>query len=339
MFNTYVDTLIQELNSLNLGIKFGPELISVLMYADDLCLIAENEADLQIMLNTVAEWSRKWRLSVNVSKTCVIHFRSQSIPRTNVQFTYQGYDIEVVTHTRYLGLTFNEHMDYSIMANVLAESSSRALGALISKVYKAKGFQFKTYEHIFKCTVQPVMEYAAEIWGYKHYGRLETVMHRAIKTFMGVGKTCPTPVILGDTGWLPSQVTRKVKMVAWWNKLQQMDTTRLTRNIFEHDLALAQNGKNTWAKDIKGILCECGLENNFCLNNQPVGIQTVQKKLKEAFISKWTREVASMSKLTHYAMIKDNFGLEEYVTAKYLTHKQRGILVSTRAGTLPIETE
>ena len=339
MFITYVDTLIQELNSQNLGIQFGPEHINALMYADDMCLIAETESDLQAMIDTVSAWSRKWRLKVNVSKTCIIHFRPQNTTRTSVQFHYNGDPIEIVAQARYLGLTLTEHLDYTIMANALAESSSRALGALISKLFRAKGMHFKTYEHLFKCTVQPVMEYAAEIWGYKQYGKMETVLLRAIKTFMGVGKTCPTPVVLGDSGWMPAQLSRKLKMMTWWNKLQMMDRSRLTRRIFEHDITLAAKGKNTWSSDIKRIMRECQMEDQFHLQDEPINLCTIEQRLREEFKVIWLREIASMTKLTTYANIKENCDCEEYITARYLSYKQRAMLTSARAGILPIEVE
>ena len=43
--------------------------ISILLYADDIALIASNEVDLQRMLNVLSEWSIKWRISINEKKT------------------------------------------------------------------------------------------------------------------------------------------------------------------------------------------------------------------------------------------------------------------------------
>ncbi len=61
--------------------------VCLLLYADDLCLIADYERDLQVMLNVLSDWCGKWKMNVNVNKTKVVHFRPLSILRTDTQFT------------------------------------------------------------------------------------------------------------------------------------------------------------------------------------------------------------------------------------------------------------
>ena len=46
-----------------------------------------------------------------------------------------------------------------------------------------------------------------------------------------------------------------------------------------------------------------------------------------------------MSKLALYKSIKQTTGLEPYVTAKFLSYRQRGVVTAARAGTLPLEIE
>jgi len=51
------------------GIKIGGRLINILRYADDTVLIAENEHDLQNLLNNVERESRMKGLELNSKKT------------------------------------------------------------------------------------------------------------------------------------------------------------------------------------------------------------------------------------------------------------------------------
>ena len=41
------------------------KIISILLYADDIVIIAETDENLQIMLNVVNSWCDKWQLQVN----------------------------------------------------------------------------------------------------------------------------------------------------------------------------------------------------------------------------------------------------------------------------------
>jgi hypothetical protein len=51
--------------------------MNILLYADDIVLLAEKEEDLQALLFIVENWCKKWRLEVNLSKTNIMHVRPQ----------------------------------------------------------------------------------------------------------------------------------------------------------------------------------------------------------------------------------------------------------------------
>ena len=54
------------------GAALGDERMAILMFADDMVLLAEGEEELQRMMDRVKEYCDKWRLEVNVSKTKVM---------------------------------------------------------------------------------------------------------------------------------------------------------------------------------------------------------------------------------------------------------------------------
>ncbi|OLY84452.1 hypothetical protein AYI68_g1385 [Smittium mucronatum] len=74
--------------------------ITGLLFADDAVLLAESEADMQIALNQITDWSNTWEMTVNVSKCGAMNvtgpqssdliLRGQNIPKTD-QYTYLGY--------------------------------------------------------------------------------------------------------------------------------------------------------------------------------------------------------------------------------------------------------
>ena len=74
LFSIYINDLAQEINRLNCGVNLDGTIISVLQYADDIVLIAPTEENLQLMLDTMNSWCRKWKLTVNQEKPKVIHF-------------------------------------------------------------------------------------------------------------------------------------------------------------------------------------------------------------------------------------------------------------------------
>ena len=48
------------------------------------------------------------------------------------------------------------------------------------------------------CTVNPVLDYATEVWGYVKNSSTDLVQLKAIRAFLGVHKFAPNPAIIGD---------------------------------------------------------------------------------------------------------------------------------------------
>lgn len=69
----YINDLVNDINSLSAGVTMDEKVISSLLYADDIALIAPDEISLQKMLDEVGEWCKRWRLIVNKEKTKILH--------------------------------------------------------------------------------------------------------------------------------------------------------------------------------------------------------------------------------------------------------------------------
>jgi len=110
LFSLYVNDLAESIKDLNCGVDIGDSNLSILLYADDIVLIAPTEDELQTMLNHVDSWCFKWRLSINENKTKVLHFRPKSTPRSQTCFSIGSTNIEYSSNYKYLGLWLNEHL-------------------------------------------------------------------------------------------------------------------------------------------------------------------------------------------------------------------------------------
>ena len=197
-----------------------------------MALIAGSEADLQSMINVMCEWMNEWKLKVNISKTKIVHFRGKRSPKTNFMFTYNNDPIEVVSCYKYLGVYLDEFLDYGKCVQVLADSASRALGCLITKIKHLKDCGYKTYTKLFDSGVLPVLHYSAEIWGYGPHTKCDTILNRAMRYYLGVHRYAPTPGVQGEMAWLSLKYRRYILMTKYWNRLIKLDNDRLTKKIF-----------------------------------------------------------------------------------------------------------
>ena len=95
----------------------------MLMYADDIVLLAEKEQNFQVLLNAPNDWCSLNDRIINVDKSNINHFRRPSVSRSQFNFLLQTVDKYV-----YLGLLLTEHLNLDLAVKYVAESASRALG-------------------------------------------------------------------------------------------------------------------------------------------------------------------------------------------------------------------
>jgi hypothetical protein len=138
LFNLFVNDLATAIKSLGKGVLIGEERLSILLYADDIVLLAENEKDLHSMLNVLSDWCINNGLTVNINKSNIVHFRPACITKSDYVFSYGDTIIETVDKYVYLGVLLTEHLNYDKTVKFVAKSASRALGLLIAK-FKAIG--------------------------------------------------------------------------------------------------------------------------------------------------------------------------------------------------------
>lgn len=86
LFSLFINDLASEISQLNVGIPIGDEKIGLLLYADDIAILSENELEMQRCLDILTDWCMRWRLNVNCAKSNIMHFRKRNIPRSKFNF-------------------------------------------------------------------------------------------------------------------------------------------------------------------------------------------------------------------------------------------------------------
>ena len=102
----FIDGLIQKVRALGLGLHVDgqeEETLGILGYADDLVVLCESRADLQIVLDALGAYASKWRFEINRGKTKVVVF-GKAPGRAREQFTFRGEEVAEVEEYKYLGM-------------------------------------------------------------------------------------------------------------------------------------------------------------------------------------------------------------------------------------------
>ena len=318
LFAIYINDLATEINALNCGIKYEDNEISLLMYADDIVLISGSAEDLQNMLNTMNIWCNKWRLAVNESKTKIVHFRNKNQMQSDYSFKCGEKDLAYESEYKYLGFWFNEHLDMEKSVSAVTKAASRALGAVYMKYLYAGGMSYDVYTKIIESVDEPVLFYCSGIWGTRKFPKVQIVLNKACRYFLGVSKNAPNTATRGDMGWVSAEVKQKLECTRLWCRLKNMPENRTARKIHQWSLSERRSWENTMLKYIEQL----GIE-DCMLSPQPskaACMKIVKEKLSQIDIHNWENEIASNgrdenngNKLRTYRTYKNTFCTEYYV--------------------------
>ena len=346
LFNLYINDLSGEIKMSGKGVIIGDERVAILLYADDICLLAESEEDLQSLLDILSGWCSKWCMQVNTEKTQIVHFRPPSFDRTEYCFKYGAQVINVVLQYKYLGLILSEHLDYQITATMVAKSASRALGLLFAKFKASGGMPYQVYTKLYDTLVQPIISYGAGIWGNREFSSINSVQHKACRFFLGVGKYTPNAATEGDMGWHFPQQRIGLAVTRLWCRLMNMDPSRINKRVF---LWSKRGNTRNWAYKTETFFNKLNMEhllsNQWTTNIKSV-IDDMNMVLFEHYEVEWAkslnREEAirgnGRNKLRTYRLLKNEYSSDAYVT-KTMPRKYRSALAKFRCGVAPLRLE
>ena len=350
LFAAFINDLATEIRESGIGITIAtlsealPDmLVNILLYADDIVLLAENEQDLQGLLNVTERWCRKWRLEVNMSKTNILHIRGKQRPQSRFTFLFNMRPVMYCQSYKYLGVNINEYLDFSFTIDKLAESGSRALGTVIAKMIKHGGFSYNIYSMLYDTCVTSILDYSAALTGFKSYESLEKVQMRAIRAFLGLPKNACNAGVMSEVSMLAPRYRTQLTMIRHYHRMLKMDNTRLTKKIFLWDKNLNDHQQvSTWFSEIRSIFESNGLNSvlvpNAGLFDLRPTINIIKKSMFERQAADLREECSNKPKLRTFMLFKD-FNVEPSYISKNLNFQERRLLAKTRLGCLTIRLE
>ena len=336
LFSMYLNDLALEIKSKDCGININGLDLCILLYADDIILLAPTEQKLQIMLDTIANWCKKWRMQVNKDKTQIVHYRKSGVKCTESKFKFNRDELEIVPSYKYLGVFLDEHMTFLQTAQSLSKAATRALGLLRYKLRFLKDCRCASFTTMYSSYICPILDYSSGVWGTKTFQCIEQVQRAATRYFLGVHKFAPTEMLQGDVGWLPCFARHKISILRLWNRLVTMPSTRLTSHIFFWDLGY-QNRNTNWSSRVHSIFQEIGCVDIFD-NMEPIDLKIVYERLFEIESNNFDIRRYTKPKLRYYNMFKGDMYQEDYLKLN-ISKYQRSIFAQFRAGILPLQVE
>ena len=338
LFSIFIDGLAEEVKKVG-GAKYGELVVSLLLFADDIVLMAESAEMLQKMLDVVYSYSKKYRFRFNKDKSNVMIFGS---PMRNKKFYLGESEMQIVDSYKYLGLILDNNFSWKAQLDKMVDKARKRSRALCGMGLR-EGISVRGLLRGWQVLVRPVLEYGAEIWGEKKWKQGEDLQLEMGRRVLGVSKMTTKEVIQGELGLETLSSRRILIRLRFWYKIINMNTERLIYKIYkkrrEEFIRGKKKDKKNWCYWTWHYLQQLHLDHFWESENlEELGVgmgKNFDKLVKEALKKKeeeeWRERMDRKDKLRTYRRLKKDLVLENYLIE--LDREDRRYLTMLRGGT------
>ena len=273
LFKIFLEDLPNYLGS-DIGVKVGDTLINYLLHADDLILIAETHVGLQILLDRLDKFCKRWDMIVNLLKTKIMIFnRKYKLNNSDDEFRFDGGVLEETERYKYLGTIISNQSKDPFKHNYrfLREKAIRAIYALRMNIRQSIGtsLPIKLMIKSFEVQIRPIIDYGAELWTLLNpISDIEYVQNFFLKTALHVREQTPTLALLGELGRFPLYLKQHDLLLRYFKRLQTLDKSKIVYKMYEDLVNLDLKGHKTWVTKARKIYNLMTTSDNSFIHSQ-----------------------------------------------------------------------
>ena len=109
LFTLIMEEFTQRIKNKEIGIKIGNEILSLLLFADDVVVMAENKEELQELLDEAGNFSKDMQMNFGIDKCKIMIINRRQKETDEIGCTLMGRELEVVEEFKYLGIKISKN--------------------------------------------------------------------------------------------------------------------------------------------------------------------------------------------------------------------------------------
>ena len=224
--------------------KIDNEVISALLYADDLVIFSESEGGLKNCLGKFSDYCKEWHLRINTTKSKVMIFNSKS--NNYGPFTIDGESLEIVKDYKYLGIILSRSTSFELGVSSLYNKSAKATYMMNKTLWSANFIPIDIYLKSFDTLIKPILTYGCEVWGldlthnsnaYKENfvddrSKPEKLHTSFLKRLLGVNSKSSNLATRSEFGRLPILTYIAQQIMKYDTRIKLLPETRLIKRVY-----------------------------------------------------------------------------------------------------------
>ena len=187
-FGCYIDDIATLLRDSHMGCYLFGIFLALILFADDLCLLAPTQSALNKMIQICAEYCKEYGLTFNAKKSKIVVFSKNTIDHEKLApITLNGSKIEYVDTVTYLGTTIINHKGISFSSlNDLAKFY-RASNSILRAINKPSK---EILIHLLYSCCIPIISHASavKVFSARQMQDCTTAVNDALRLIFGYNR-------------------------------------------------------------------------------------------------------------------------------------------------------
>ena len=296
----------------------------LLLYADDTVIFAESSSHLQLALNSMSEYCKLWKLTVNSSKTKVFVF-SRGKCRNIPTFYLDSDELERVDDFSYLGIKFNYNGKFIKTMKYLCGQARKAMFSVLKKS-RNLCLDLDLQIHLFDSMICPILlyMYGSEVWGIENTSIISSFHLQYIRLVLNMRKSTSNVMLYGELGILPIEHIIKSRVIHFWCHIISDKSCKISNILYRLMLRLHEQNviHSQYIDFVQTSLNNLEFSDVWLqqsVNSVKIFVELLKKRLKDQFNQSWSANVFNSNKCTIFRIFKNScHGLLKIIGIFYL---------------------
>ena len=188
---------------------------------------------LEMDLVEIREWTKKWRMKLNLEKTefCIFS-RKTDEEMSNVTVKMDGKDIKRTDSPKLLGVILDEKLNFHIHVDAVERKATKAAASL-SIVGRSEQISAQNMLKLYQSIVLPHMEYGSTVWQIGNCEQLDKIQRKCLALCLGTPATAGIEALEVEAGIMPLDLRREELAVRELVKTMAKDKNEEIAKCFE----------------------------------------------------------------------------------------------------------
>ncbi len=197
----------------------------IFLFADDTSIFSSGKDTPRLAqkinsdLNKIALWARRWKITINPTKTVSMLFTKKTNPNKNFQIKLNNEIIKLSEHHKHLGLWLTTNLTWKKHIAEVATKGRKRLGCIQKHKYRLNR---KSLELLYLTFVRPVLEYGSVLYdsaNQEDLDILDDIEKEALRIITGARRRCNLEALYGEFKWPDLEKRREIQKIATLGKI------------------------------------------------------------------------------------------------------------------------